>query len=86
MDGLNRGNIRPAHLHYIIRAPGYETVTTHLFVKGDPYLDQDAVFGVKKSLIVDVDHHNDTSHAAALNVTNPFWTIETDFVLTPAKG
>jgi len=86
LEGLNRGNVRPAHLHYIVRAPGYETVTTHIFVKGDPYLDQDAVFGVKESLIVDVDHHDDPAKAAALGVADPFWTVETDFVLTPAKS
>lgn len=85
LDGLHRGNVRPAHLHYIISAPGYETVTTHIFAKGDPYLDKDAVFGVKESLIVDVDRHDDAAKAAALDVANPFWTVETDFVLTPVK-
>lgn len=86
LEGLNRGNVRPAHLHYIISAPGYETVTTHIFVKGDPYLDQDAVFGVKQSLIVDVDRQDDATKASALGVSNPFWAVETDFVLTPIRG
>jgi hypothetical protein len=35
----------------IIAAGGYEMLITHLFVDGDQYLDSDAVFGVKKSLI-----------------------------------
>jgi hydroxyquinol 1,2-dioxygenase len=43
---------RPAHIHFMIAAPGYETLVTHLFIEDDPYLDSDAVFGVKQSLIV----------------------------------
>jgi hydroxyquinol 1,2-dioxygenase len=42
---------RPAHLHFRVSAPGYETLVTHVFVGGDPYLESDAVFGVKTSLI-----------------------------------
>ncbi len=48
-----RHPMRPGHLHTILSAPGYDTLVTHLFVKGDKYLDSDAVFGVKDSLIVD---------------------------------
>jgi protocatechuate 3,4-dioxygenase beta subunit len=36
----------------MIEAPGCDKLVTHLFVKGDKYLDSDAVFGVKNSLIV----------------------------------
>ena len=45
--------MRPGHLHFKISAPGFDTLVTHIFVKGDPYLGSDAVFGVKQSLIVD---------------------------------
>ena len=48
-----RHPMRPGHLHFMIQAPGHATLVTHLFSKGDPYLDSDAVFGVKESLIVD---------------------------------
>jgi hydroxyquinol 1,2-dioxygenase len=44
---------RPAHLHFKIQAPGYETLVTHVFRNGDPYLDSDAVFGVRESLVAD---------------------------------
>jgi hydroxyquinol 1,2-dioxygenase len=47
-----RHPMRPGHLHFMIEAPGCEKLVTHLFVKGDKYLDSDAVFGVKDSLIV----------------------------------
>lgn len=44
---------RPAHVHFMIAADGYETLTTHLFPTGDPYLESDTVFGVKPSLVID---------------------------------
>lgn len=47
-----RHAMRPAHIHFLIAAPGHETLVTHLFVAGDEYLESDAVYGVKPSLIV----------------------------------
>ncbi|MGJ5130099.1 intradiol ring-cleavage dioxygenase [Bradyrhizobium oligotrophicum] len=44
---------RPAHVHFMISAPGFERLVTHVFVAGDQYLDSDVVFGVKDSLIRD---------------------------------
>lgn len=51
LKATKRHPYRPAHLHFMVSAPGFETLVTHVFVAGDPYLDSDAVFGVKKSLI-----------------------------------
>jgi catechol 1,2-dioxygenase len=82
---LARHPFRPAHTHFIVAAPGYEPVTTHLFVRGDPYLDSDAVFGVKQSLIRDFDERNDPEEAAELGLPNPFWTLEADFTLVRAE-
>ncbi|WP_280156291.1 dioxygenase [Piscinibacter sp. XHJ-5] len=45
---------RPAHIHFLIKADGHETLTTHLFRDGDPYLDSDVVFGVRRSLVVEM--------------------------------
>jgi len=53
LEATGRHPMRPGHLHFKIAAPGFDTLVTHLFVKGDKYLDSDAVFGVKRSLIVD---------------------------------
>jgi hydroxyquinol 1,2-dioxygenase len=50
---------RPAHLHFMVSAEGYKPLTTHLFPKGAPHLDEDAVFGVKESLIQDFKHNAD---------------------------
>lgn len=52
LEGMGRHPYRPAHVHFIVSAPGCRKLVTHLFLAGDRYLDSDAVFGVKPSLIV----------------------------------
>ena len=52
LRSLGRHPFRPAHVHFMISAPSYRTLVTHLFLAGDDYLDSDAVFGVKPSLVV----------------------------------
>ena len=78
---LGRHPYRPAHLHYIVSAPGYESLTTHIFVPDDPYIDSDAVFGVKESLIADFVKRDDAARAADLGLANPFWDVAFDFAL-----
>jgi catechol 1,2-dioxygenase len=78
---LGRHPMRPAHIHFIVGAPGFEPVTTHMFVAGDEYLDSDAVFGVKDSLIVDFVAHDDPTAAKRLGLTNPYAVAEHDFTL-----
>ncbi len=80
---LGRHPFRPAHIHLLISADGFAPVTTHLFVKGDPYLDSDAVFGTKDSLVVDFVRHDSEEEAASYHVTVPFYRVEYDFVLKP---
>jgi protocatechuate 3,4-dioxygenase beta subunit len=81
---LGRHPMRPAHIHVILAAPGFEPVTTHLFIEGDEYLDSDAVFGVKDSLIVDFVPHDDPQAAAMLGLDNPFYKVRHDFILSPS--
>ena len=81
LNALGRHPMRPAHVHFIVSARGYETVTTHVFVEGDPYLESDAVFGVKESLIVPFVLHDDRPSAERFGVGNPFYTAKYDFVL-----
>ena len=64
---------RPAHLHFKIDAPGYETLITHVFRKDDPYLASDAVFGVRESLVTDW-----------LQLADGSYQLDFDFVLNPA--
>lgn len=72
---MGRHPYRPAHMHYLITAPGFQKLVTHTFVGGDAYLTSDAVFGVKESLIAPFEQ---TGEAATP------WRSPYDFVLTPA--
>jgi catechol 1,2-dioxygenase len=73
---------RPAHVHFVVSADGYESVTTHIFDSIDKYLDADAVFGVKDSLKVDFKEHTTQSDVARrYGVPTPYVTAEFDFVL-----
>jgi len=83
LRALGRHPFRPAHVHLLISADGFVPVTTHLFVKGDKYLDSDAVFGTKDSLIVDFIRHDSEEEAARYHVAAPFYHVEYDFVLKP---
>lgn len=84
LDKMGRHAFRPAHLHFIVSQPKYETVVTHIFVDGDPYLDSDAVFGVKESLIVPFVENTDPAAAKQHGVGAPFWTADFDFTLAPS--
>ena len=59
LEAAGRHNWRPAHIHFMLSAPGYETLVTQLFTDDDPYLDTDAVFGVKDSLVVHYEPSDD---------------------------
>jgi len=80
---LGRHPYRPAHIHFILSAPGHEKVVTHLFAAGDPYLQSDAVFGVKPSLVVQLVEHPPGTAPDGSTVARPFHTLDHDFVLTP---
>jgi protocatechuate 3,4-dioxygenase beta subunit len=86
LDRMGRHPMRPAHLHVAVTAPGYETLVTHLFVKGDPYIDSDVVFGVKPSLIVDFKQNASEEAAKQAGLEAPFTEAKFDFVLKPAEG
>jgi hydroxyquinol 1,2-dioxygenase len=83
LQAAGRHPYRPAHIHFIVSADGYEAITTEIFVEGDPYLDSDAVFGVRNSLVVDFVRHDSAEQAAKYGVKTPFYTAEYDFVLQP---
>jgi protocatechuate 3,4-dioxygenase beta subunit len=84
LDRMGRHPMRPAHLHFIVTAPGHETVVTHLFVEGDPYLASDAVFGVKNSLVIDFKRNDSAAEAKKVGLEAPFCEASYEFVLKPA--
>ncbi|MFN3547570.1 MAG: intradiol ring-cleavage dioxygenase [Mesorhizobium sp.] len=83
---LGRHPFRPAHLHYIIKADGFEALTTHIFDPHDPYIGTDAVFGVKESLLAEFVRVDDPARAKDLGFPGWFWAVEHDFVLARKGG
>jgi protocatechuate 3,4-dioxygenase beta subunit len=83
LTAMGRHPMRPAHIHFIIEADGYHRLVTHIFKAGDEYLDSDAVFGVKESLIVDFARNDDPEAADRLGFDRPFYEVAYDFVLAP---
>jgi hydroxyquinol 1,2-dioxygenase len=75
---------RPAHLHFMIQAPGYEKLITHVFREGDRYLDSDAVFGVRSTLIADWVRHEPGATPDGKASATVFYTLNFDFVLNSA--
>jgi hydroxyquinol 1,2-dioxygenase len=79
---MGRHPYRPAHIHTIVSAPGYEPVITHVFAEGDRYLDSDAVFGVKDSLVVDFVRHEPGTAPDGAKLDRPYFTVNYDFGLS----
>jgi hypothetical protein len=52
LEATGRHAWRPSHLHFIVKAEGYRTLVSEVFAGDDPYLDQDAVFGVREDLVM----------------------------------
>jgi len=85
LRATGRHPYRPAHIHFIVQAQGYEPVTTHLFVADSPYLDSDAVFGVKPTLIRDFPVVDDPVRAAEVGLPNPFRTVDFEICLNSGR-
>jgi protocatechuate 3,4-dioxygenase beta subunit len=86
LRATNRHPWRPAHIHFVVSADGYEPLTTHLFDSIDEYLDSDVVFAVKDSLITNFELHQARDpEAERFGIKPPFCTAQFDFVLQPAR-
>lgn len=76
LEQLGRHPFRPAHMHFLVTAPGYQELITHTFVGDDIYLSSDAVFGVKKTLVAPFEK----TESGETEWRSPF-----DFVLVKEK-
>ena len=83
LDAAQRHNMRAAHIHVIVEAPGHEKVISELFAANGPYIDTDAVFGVKDSLITEFVRRESAQDAEKFGRPVPFYTANYDFVLVP---
>jgi len=72
---------RPAHFHFIVGAAGFRPLTTEVFFANDPYLDGDAIFGVRESLVVTIALNEDVALAKQYKLTVPFHSVAFDFRL-----
>jgi protocatechuate 3,4-dioxygenase beta subunit len=77
---------RPAHLHFIVEAEGFRSVTTHAFVSDCEYIERDVVFAVKSDLIRDFVEVDDAAQAERFGVPAPFRHVRFDVALAPAEG
>lgn len=84
LDAQGRHPWRPAHVHFMISAPGYQQLVTHIFADGDQYLDSDVVFGVKDSLIRMFAARPAGVAPDGRILDAPFHHLNYDFGLTPA--
>jgi hydroxyquinol 1,2-dioxygenase len=83
---MGRHPYRPGHIHMIVSAPGHSPVTTHLFVAGSEYLDSDAVFGMKESLVAQFDRNPPGIGPNGERMDSAFYTVNYDFRLRPEAG
>jgi protocatechuate 3,4-dioxygenase beta subunit len=86
LQATNRHPWRPAHIHMIVRAPGYHTVVTHIFDAASDYLDSDAVFAVKPSLLREFVARDPDDPARPASIPRgPWFSVENDIVLAPSE-
>jgi hydroxyquinol 1,2-dioxygenase len=79
-----RHAFRPAHIHFIVSAPGHRELTTHAFVAGSEYIESDTVFAVKKSLVIDFELVEDAEQAGQWNVPVPFRHADLEIIMQPS--
>jgi hydroxyquinol 1,2-dioxygenase len=85
LRAMGRHPNRPGHIHMKVYADGYAPLTTHLFAADSPYLDSDAVFGVRDSLIVHYEKHAPGNAPDGRALDKPWHSAAYDFVLAQAK-
>jgi hydroxyquinol 1,2-dioxygenase len=85
LEATGRHPWRPAHIHMIVRAPGYRTVTTHIFDRDSEYLDSDAVFAVKPSLLREFVERDGDDPERPAGVDGAWVSVENEIVLAPGE-
>src|SRR6266702_6746637 len=81
-----RHPMRPAHVHFLVNAPGYEPLITHVFIGGDKYLDSDVVFGVKDELVARIEKRTDATMPDGKQAAAPWHLMTYEFRMKPGVG
>ena len=84
MRATGRSIYRPGHIHMQVSAPGHVMLTTHIFVAGSPYINEDAVFGKRDSLVGDFEAHPPGKAVDGREMKKPYHSASFDFRLAPA--
>jgi hydroxyquinol 1,2-dioxygenase len=84
LNRMGRHPMRPGHIHMIVSAAGHHPITTHLFAAGSEYIDSDAVFGVKESLVTAFAKHGAGTAPDGTRIDVPYYTVNFDFKLRRA--
>lgn len=80
---LGRHGRRPAHVHFLVSAPGYRQLTTQINIDGDAYLHDDFAFATRDELIPAVTRHDDPADLTRHGLNAPYAEIAFDFALHP---
>jgi protocatechuate 3,4-dioxygenase beta subunit len=81
-----RHPMRPAHVHFLVNAKGYEPLITHVFIGGDKYLDSDVVFGVKDELVAKIEKRTDSKMPDGKDAPAPWHLMTYEFHMRPGGG
>jgi hydroxyquinol 1,2-dioxygenase len=81
-----RHPMRPAHVHFLVNARGYEPLITHVFIDGDKYLDSDVVFGVKDELVAKIEKRSDAAMPDGKPASAPWHLMNYEFRMKPGGG
>ena len=84
LAATNRSPMRPAHIHFMVKVPGYQALITHVFDESDQYLDTDAVFGVRSSLLATFEHHEGGTAPDGREMSGAWASTEFDLILAPS--
>lgn len=86
MRATGRSINRPGHMHMQVSASGHVMLTTHIFVAGSPFIDEDAVFGKRDSLVVEFDQHPPGKAVDGRDMKKPYHSASFDFRLAPTPA
>ncbi len=83
-SAIGRHGNRPAHIHFLVTAPGLRTLTTQVNVPGDSFIDDDFAFATRDGLILKLEPNTPAAGYESLGVKEPFTRVPFDFVMQPA--
>ncbi|MBS1177507.1 MAG: chqB [Proteobacteria bacterium] len=86
LRATNRNINRPGHIHMMVSAEGHVPLTTHIFVAGSPFIDEDVVFGKRDSLVVDFEAHPPGRAVDGREMKQPYHSASFDFRLAPVPA